>query len=190
MFPRRNLLVLVGALALLAVLAVFLVGRNERHVLDDRNVMQAVQERMTRPGRLCLPTYIEFGQAEPLPTDEKSVREVADLAALGLAQADAEQTTSGQLVLRVTTKGHPFVDGGKVCLAQYRYGHLRGTADRRVDEGGRAILIAKIEPIIEPLPGVNPDWLKSIHSIVSIRGMDAELVDTAQGWKANSVSLY
>ncbi|MBB5365692.1 hypothetical protein [Deinococcus humi] len=190
MFSKKTLFILVGALALLAVLAVFLVGRNERHVLDDRNVMQAVQERMTRPGRLCLPTYIEFGQAEPLPTDEKSAREVADLSALGLAQADAEQTTSGQLVLRVTTKGQPFVDGGKLCLAQYRYGQLRGTADRRVDEGGRAILIAKIEPIIEPLPGVNPDWLKSIHSIVSIRGMDAELVDTAQGWKANSVSLY
>ncbi len=190
MFPTRNLLVLVGALALLAALAVFIATRNERHALNDRNVMQAVQERMTRPGRLCLPTYVEFGKAEPLPTDEKSAREISDLSALGLAQADAEQTTSEQLVLRVTAKGQPFVDGGKFCLAQYRYGHLKSTADRRVGEGGRTTLNAKIEPIIEPLPGVNPDWLSGIHSIVSIRGMDAELVDTVQGWKANSVSLY
>lgn len=190
MFSRKTLFILAGALALLAALAVFFVGRKERHALSDRNVMRAVQERMIRPGRLCLPTYVKFGKAEPLPMDEKSAREVADLSALGLVQADAEQTTGEQLVLRVTAKGQPFVAGGQLCLAQYRYGRLKGTADQRVSEGGRAMINAKIEPTIEPLSGVNPEWLNHIHSIVSIRGMDAELVDTAQGWKANSVSLY
>ncbi len=190
MLTARSLPVFGGAFVLLAGLFLFFSGREGRHALSDQNVMQAVQERMTGPGLICLPTDIQFGKAESLPTDERSAREVADLSALGLVQADADLTDSGQLVLRVTAKGQPFFNQGKLCLAQYRYGHLKSTADRRVSEGGLPMVNAKIDPVIEPLPGVAANWLDQIHSIVSIRGMDAELVDTLEGWQANSVSLY
>ena len=177
----------LGVLALVAVLALSVT--NER-VLSDGEARQAVQLRLPVPAKMCFPTYADLGQTIGLPTTETTSQEVADLTALGLVEADPELTTSEQLVLHPTAKGQPFVQGSKVCLAQYSYGHLKSVADQHVTEGGQQALVAKIEPKIEALSGVPEAWLKQIYSISAVRGMDAEMVQQDGRWQANHVSLY
>lgn len=169
---------------------VWLTFRTPPQVLNDQTVKRAVEERMPQPGRLCSPGYARIDGTHSQPLSAESKQEIDELASLGLITAEPDPTAADSFVLSVTPKGQPFFVDGQLCLAQYRYGHLLGLADQRVNDSGMRTVVAKIEPMVEPVSGVPADWLTTIQSTTSLRGMDAELVETPDGWKAKSVSHF
>lgn len=177
----------VGLTSLL--LGSWAIKQREHQELNDQTVRRALEESGRLPLALCLPSHFDLGVVQGLPITEESTREVSDLIDLGLVEATTPPATEDQVILKVTLQGQPFVKAGKLCLAQAEYGQLKGLADARVLAGDK-VVNAKITPVIRPLPEVPQNWLDRIYAFQSIRGMDAELVLTPQGWHANSVSLY
>ena len=154
---------------------------------NDANIGQAVRERMGGAKPICLLQYVNLEQRASFPVDEETAKQMADLTSLGLIEVEQD----GELfTLHATAKAQPFVKDGQLCLAQYRYGKLKSLADKKVTASGLNTLVAHITPVIEPAPKVPPHWLDGLSSLKELRGMTAELVETKQGWKAVSESLY
>lgn len=154
---------------------------------NDANIGQAVKARMGGPKAICLPEYVKLGEPTSSPVDERTEQDVEDLAALGLIRVEEDGDV---FTLQVTPKAQPYVEHDQLCLAQYSYGKLKTLADRQVNGSGLNTLVAHITPVVEPAPTVPAHWLDGIRSIQGIRGMTAEMVQTKEGWKAVSESLY
>ena len=154
---------------------------------NDANIGKAVRERMGGPKPLCLLQYVNLEQRASYPVDEVTARQMVDLSSLGLIEVGQEGEV---FMLHATAKAQPFVRGGQLCLAQYRYGKLKSLADKKVTASGLNSLVAHITPVIEPAPNVPPHWLDGLSSIKAIRGMTAEMIETKDGWKAVSEGLY
>ena len=176
----------IPALAILAPLALGLGACGDRGP-NDANIGRAVRDHMGGARPICLPQYVKLEEPSSDLVDEETAQDVKDLAALGLIQVEREDDV---FVMHATARARPFVKGGQLCLAQYRYGKLKSLADSKVTGGGLNTLVAHITPIVEPAPNVPARWLDGLSSIKGIRGMTAEMVQTKEGWKAVSESLY
>lgn len=154
---------------------------------SDANIGKAVRDRMGGAKPICLPQYVKLEEPTTYPVDEETAKDVADLSSLGLIEVEEEGNV---FVLHAMAKAAPFVKDRQLCLAQYRYGKLKSLTDRKVTGSGLNTLVAHITPVIEPAPNVPPHWLDGLSSIKEIRGMTAEMVQTKEGWKAVSESLY
>lgn len=154
---------------------------------NDANIGQAVKARMGGPKAICLPEYVKLGEPVSSPVDERTEQDVKDLAALGLLRVEEDGDV---FTLQATPKAQPYIEHDQLCLAQYSYGKLKSVADKRVTDSGLNTLVAHITPVVEPAPTVPAHWLDGIRSIQGIRGMAAEMVQTRDGWKAVSESLY
>ena len=154
---------------------------------NDANIGQAVKERMGGPKPICLLQSVNLEQLTSLPVSEETAKQIADLSSLGLIEVEQD----GELfVLHATAKAQPFVRDAELCLAQYSYGKLKSLSGKKVTSSGLNTLLAHITPVIEPAPNVPPHWLDGLSSIKEVRGMAAEMIQTEQGWKAVSESLY
>lgn len=154
---------------------------------NDANIGQAVKEHMGGPKPICLPQYVNLEEWTSYPVDEITAKQMVDLSSLGLIEAEQD---SEKFILYATTKAQPFVKNGQLCLAQYRYGKLKSLADQKVTSSGLNTLVAHITPVIEAASNVPPHWLDGLSSLKTIGGMTAEMIQTKQGWKAISESLY
>ncbi|MPY68220.1 hypothetical protein F8S09_16310 [Deinococcus sp. SDU3-2] len=155
---------------------------------NDANIDQAVRARMGgKPKAICVPEYVKLDEPFRAPVDDRTAQDVEDLAALGLVEVEQG---SDVFTLQARPKAQPYIEHGQLCLARYSYGKLKSLADRQVNSGGLKTLVAHITPVVEPMPGVPPHWVERISSIQGIRGMTAEMVQTKEGWRAVSESLY
>lgn len=154
---------------------------------NDTNIRKAVEARMGGSKLICRPEYVKLNEQAAYPVDERTAQDMADLSRLGLIEVQGDDQV---FVLKATPKAQPYVRDGQLCLAQFRYGKLGSVADRKVTSSGLNTLVAHITPIIEPAPTVPAHWLDGIQTIKGIRGMTADMVQTNEGWKATSESLY
>jgi len=185
--PKAAVLILVVSGVLLTGVLLVLSFGDGRQAPNDANIGRAVRERLGGAAPICAPRHIKVGELVGYPLSDDTARDIADLSSLGLLELEGDDRS---VMIRATAKGQPYVRDGQFCLAQYSYGHLKSLADTRVTDSGLNTLVAHVEPVIEPLPNVPAAWLSGVSSIGSVQGMTAEMIETAEGWRANSVSLY